>query len=128
MNKATISRVGPGGGLGGVVAGTVAGKQAKAERAEAATSATPSFGGMIAWLALTASELALVDIEAKGGLRLSSVLARVPRGEVTSVVLGKAAPLISKPLTVTFANGDQWILEVPALGKGDVKEIVAAFP
>jgi hypothetical protein len=104
----------------------VAQKKRKTELAEAATSSAPSFTA-IAWLALTANELALVDIETKGRLRLSNVLARVPRDEITSVVLGKAAPMISKPLTVMFANGDRWIFEVPALAKGGVKEIVAAF-
>jgi uncharacterized spore protein YtfJ len=125
-NKGTIAKVGVGEGLGGVAAGMIADKKRKAERAEAATSAAPSFTA-IAWLALTANELALVDIETKGGLKLSHVLARVPRSEVTSVELGKAAPLISKPLTVTLANGDRWIFEVPALAKGGVREIVAAF-
>jgi hypothetical protein len=125
-NKGTIAKAGVGEGLGGVAAGMVASKKREAEVAEAATSETPSFN-VIAWLALTADELALVDIDAKRTLKLSSVLARVPRSEVTSVVLGKAPPLISKPLTVTLANGDRWVLEVPALGKGGVKDIVAAF-
>jgi hypothetical protein len=126
-NKGTIAKAGVGEGLGGLAAGMVANKKRKGEIAEAATSVAPSFN-VIAWLALTASELALVDIETKRGLKLSNVLARVPRSEVTSVVLGKAPPLISKPLTVTLANGDHWIFEVPALGKGGVQEIVAAFP
>jgi hypothetical protein len=125
-NKGTIAKAGVGQGLGGVAAGVVAGKKRKAEVAEAATAVTPSFG-TIAWLALTAEELALVDIEVKRGLKLSNVLARVPRSEITSVVLGKAPPLISKPLTISLANGDHWILEVPALGKGGVKDIVGAF-
>jgi hypothetical protein len=125
-NKGTIAKAGAGQGLGGAAAGVVADKKRKAEQVEAATSTAPSFG-TIAWLALTADELALVDIEVKRGLKLSNVLARVPRSEVTSVVLGKAPPLISKPLTITLANGDHWIFEVPALGKGGVNDMVEAF-
>lgn len=125
-NKAIIRKAGVGEGLGGVVAGAVAGKKLGAEREQAAASVTPAFT-MIGWLALTATELALVSIDRKRGLSLDEVLARVPRSEITSVELGKAAPMISKPLTITFTNGDYWIVEVPALGKGDVKEIAAAF-
>jgi hypothetical protein len=125
-NKAVMSKAGPGGGLGGVVAGAVAGKHVAAERAQAAATVTPAFQ-MIAWLALTDSELALVSIDRKRGLSLDQVLGRVPRADVRSVELGKAAPLVSKPLTITFTNGDQWIVEVPALGKGDVKQIAATF-
>jgi hypothetical protein len=125
-NKGTIAKAGAGQGIGGLAAGVVADKKRKPEQAEAATSAAPSFG-TIAWLALTADELALVDIEVKRGLKLSNVLVRVPRSEITSVVLGKAPPLISKPLTITFANGDHWIFEVPALGTGGVKDMVEAF-
>jgi hypothetical protein len=124
-NKATMSRAG-GGGIGGAVASTVASKRVGAERAQAAATVTPSFQ-MIGWLALTDSELALISINRKGGLSLDDVLGRVPRAEVSSVELGKAPPLISKALTITFTNGDQWIVEVPALGKGDVKQIAAAF-
>jgi hypothetical protein len=125
-NKGTIAKAGAGQGLGGAAAGMVASKKRKAEQVEAATSAAPTFHA-IAWLALTADELALVDIEVKRGLKLADVLARVPRSEVTSVVLGKAPPMISKPLTITLVNGDQWIFEVPALGKGGVSDIVEAF-
>jgi hypothetical protein len=124
-NKATMSRAG-GGGIGGAVASTVASKRVGAERAQAAATVTPSFQ-MIGWLALTDSELALVSIDRKRGLSLDQVLGRVPRADVRSVELGKAAPLVSKPLTITFTNGDQWIVEVPALGKGDVKQIAATF-
>jgi hypothetical protein len=125
-NKGTIRKAGMGQGLGGAVAGAVAGKHVDEEKAQAAASVTPSFD-MIAWLALTANELALVGIDRKRGLKLDQVLGRAPRAEVRSVELGKAAPMISKPLIITFTNGDEWVLEVPALGKGDVKEIAASF-
>jgi hypothetical protein len=125
-NKATMRQVGMGEGLGGAITSAVAGKHVGAERAQAAASETPSFE-VIAWLALTASELALVSINRKKGLSLDQVLARVPRAEVSSVELGKAAPLVSKPLIITFTNGNQWIVEVPSLAKGDVKEISASF-
>jgi hypothetical protein len=125
-NKATLSRVGVAEGLGGVVAGAMAGRHVEAEKAQAAASATPSFA-VIGWLALTANELALVSIDRKRGLKLDQALARVPRSDVRSIELGKAAPMISKPLIVTFTNGNQWVFEVPALGKGDIKQMVAAF-
>jgi hypothetical protein len=125
-NKATMGKVGMGEGLGGVITGAVAGKRAGAEKAQAAASVTPSFE-IIAWLALTANELALISINRKHGLKLDQVLSRVPRSDVKSVEFGKAAPLVSKPLIVTFTNGNQWVLEVPALGKGDAKEIAASF-
>jgi hypothetical protein len=124
-NKATMSRAG-GGGIGGAVASTVAAKRVGAERAQAAATVTPAFT-MIGWLALTDSELALVSVDRKRGLKLDAVLGRVPRADVKSVELGKAPPMISKPLIITFTNGDQWIVEVPALGKGDVKQIAASF-
>ncbi|HEX3824933.1 MAG TPA: hypothetical protein VHV79_10760 [Mycobacteriales bacterium] len=125
-NKATMRNVGMGEGLGGALAGAIAGKKVGAEPAQAAASVTPSFT-MIAWLVLTASELALVSIDRKRGLSLDQILARVPRTEINSVELGKAAPMVSKPLTVTFTSGDYWIVEVPALAKGDVKKIADAF-
>jgi hypothetical protein len=125
-NKGAIAKAGVGQGIGGLAAGMVADRKREGEQVAAATSALPSFG-TIAWLALTADELAVVGIEVKRGLRLSNVIARVPRSEVTSVVLGKAPPLISKPLTITLANGDHWIFEVPALGKGGVNDMVEAF-
>jgi hypothetical protein len=125
-NKAVMSKAGMGQGLGGAVAGAVAGKKVGAERAQAAESITPTFQA-IAWLALTSSELALVSIDRKRGLSLDAVLARVPRSEVKSVELGKAPPMISKPLFITFTDGNQWVLEVPSLAKGDIKEIAATF-
>jgi hypothetical protein len=125
-NKATIRKAGMGEGLGGAVAGAVAGRHVDEEKAQAAGSVTPSFV-MIGWLALTANELALVSIDRKRGLKLDQVLGRVPRSDVRSIELGKAAPMISKPLIVTFTNGNQWVFEVPALGKGDIKEMAAAF-
>jgi hypothetical protein len=125
-NKATMSKVGGAGGLGGAVAGAVAGKHVGAERAQAAASETPAFE-VIGWLALTASELALVSIDRKGGLSLDQVIGRVPRADVRSVELGKAAPMVSKPLIITFTDGNQWVVEVPALAKGGAKEIAASF-
>jgi hypothetical protein len=125
-NKGTMRKAGMGQGLGGAVAGAMAGKHVDAERAQAAASVTPSFE-IIAWLALTDSELALVSIDRKRGLSLDQVVSRVPRADVRSIELGKAAPMISKPLIVTFTDGNQWIFEVPALAKGDIKEMAAAF-
>jgi hypothetical protein len=123
--KSIMSKSG-GLGIGGIVASEVARKKVKGERAEAATSTTPEFT-FIAWLALTSDEVALVGVDRRKGLKLSDVLARVPRSDVVSVELQKAPPMIAKPLVVTFSDGNYWIFEVPALAKGDVKQMAAAF-
>jgi hypothetical protein len=89
-------------------------------------SSAPDFGQM-AFLAATDHEIALIGINAKTTARLTSVLARVPRADVSSITMGSTSPLISKPITVTFSNGDQWLLEVSAAMKRNAKKVVDAF-
>jgi hypothetical protein len=109
----------------GVVGAAVtarAGYKAQQEQAEAAaTSETPSF--KLAYLALTADELALVAL--KAGLvstKLGEVLMRVPRAEVASAEMGGG---FSSALTVTLHDGGQWLLEVPKVSKKDAERLVS---
>lgn len=111
--------------VGGLVGAAIsAGGQQKAGKDKArwaATSETPKFG-RLAYLAVTADELALVKL--KSGLattKLDDVLVRVPRAEVTSAELGKG---FSPALTIRFLNGENWQLEVPRLFKKDGEEVV----
>ena len=117
---------GVGGAIGSVLMSRWASKRATAERAEAVASTAPRFG-KLAFLALTQNELALIDMDVKTTAKLTTVLARVARSEVTSVQMAKAGPLMAKPLTVMFANGERWLLEVPALMKRDGRKLVRAF-
>jgi hypothetical protein len=117
-------------GLGGAIGSSIlarwAAKRGKVEGQEAITSTAPDFG-RIAFLVLTAGELALIGLDTKTTSKLTAVLARVPRSEVASVDIVKAAPLMAKPLTVRFTNGEQWLLEVPAPMKRNGKKVVSAF-
>jgi hypothetical protein len=117
---------GAGGMLGAVLLARWARKTAKAEATGLPRSAAPEFGQM-AFLAVTDRELALVGINAKTTAKLTTVLARVPRSDVASVTMGGAPPLISKPITVTLANGDEWLLEVSAAMKRNARGVVNVF-
>lgn len=112
-------------GVIGAAAGAAAGMRAeKKQRRMAAESVTPKFG-RLAYLAVTASEVALVEMKLKGmvGLELRDVIVRVPRSEVASAELGGGG-LFSPPLTITFTNGSTWQLEVPRPNKKQAKEVV----
>jgi hypothetical protein len=119
---------GAGGGVGGAVSagitnamGMKAQKQAKQAAAE---SQTPQFG-ILAWLAVTERELALVELKREGGvgLHLERVIERLPRSDVASAELGRGV-LFAPPLTVGFTNGSTWRLEVPITSKKHAKELV----
>ena len=108
----------------GVVGAAVtarAGYTAQQEQAAAAAASdTPSF--KLAYLALTADELALVRL--KAGLvstKLGEVLLRVPRSDVASVEMGGG---FSSALTVTLRDGGSWLLEVPKVSKKDAEKLV----
>jgi len=100
-------------------------KQAKGE---AAKSKTPQFG-RLAFLAVSASELALIALETHGGvrLRLGPVIESVPRSQVASVALGRGRPLMAVPLTVTFSDGTSWALEVARPLKRRAEELARVF-
>lgn len=109
--------MGPAGaGLAGGVTGAVAsstgteilGRRAK-KREHEAPSVTPKIGRS-AFLAATADELALVDINEKGLTgKLSDVLIRVPRDRVAAVDF--KGGFVSH-LTVSFADESKWEFDV----------------
>jgi hypothetical protein len=122
---------GAAGGVGGLISagwanamGMKAEKQAKQAAAE---SQTPQFG-IVAWLAVTDREVALVELkrEHSVGMHLESVIERVPRSEVASAEVGPGV-LFAPPLTVGFTNGNSWRLEVPIVCKKDAKKLVRAL-
>ncbi len=94
-------------------------------RSDPDSGATPRFG-RLAFLAVTNQELALVRLRTRNGvtLKVSEVIARVPRGEV------KTAELLDgyvQPLTVVFGNGDTWRLEVPPFNSKSAQRVVDAL-
>jgi hypothetical protein len=111
------------GGAVGAAISTVRGQRAERERAEyASASSTPDFG-RLAYLAVTGSEVALITL--KSGLvtvKLDKVVARRPRGDVGSAVLGKG--LSTAPLTITLTGGETWELEVPGPSKKHAQGVV----
>lgn len=121
---------GAAGGLGGVLGSSLlarwARKKAKTQAVNTPQSSAPEFTQM-AFLALTASDIALIGIDARATAKLTSVLAEVPRSQIAAVTLRSAGPLISKPLTVIFTNGELWNLEVSAALKREARRIAAAF-
>lgn len=128
----TFGGVGTGGGaVGAVSTGIIQAIGMKGEKKQAqaaAESRTPQFG-RLAWLAVTANELALVELKQDGlvGLRLEDVIERVPRSDVASAELGGGHTLYSPPLTITFVGGYTWRLEVPRPSKKAAKEVVGTL-
>jgi hypothetical protein len=111
-----------GGALGAAVS-AARGQRAEKERAQyASASRTPEFG-RLAYLAVTDSEVALITL--KSGLvtvKLDEVIARRPRGDLVSAVLGKGVS--TAPLTITLADGETWELEVPGPSKKHARGVV----
>jgi hypothetical protein len=109
-------------GLVGAAVTARAGYKAQQEQAAAAAeSETPKF--KLAYLALTADELALVRLKAgMVGTKLGEVLLRVPRADVASVEMGGG---FSSELTVTLSDGGSWLLEVPRVSKKDAEKLVS---
>jgi len=114
-------------GVVGAGIGAAKGLRAGQEQAAfAAASDTPKFG-KLAYLVVTADEVALIAVKSKVfTVYLSEVITRVPRGEVASVEFGGGG-MYSDPLTVTFASGANWALEVPKPSRKSAKEFVAAI-
>ena len=119
---------GPGGaGLAGGVAGAVASasgtevlKRKEKRQEEQSPSVTPKIGRS-AYLAATADELALVDINQKSLTgKLSDVLMRVPRDQVESVDF--KGGFVSH-LTVAFTDGSRWEFDVAKGGGKDCKAL-----
>jgi hypothetical protein len=79
---------------------------------------TPDFG-RLAWLAVTADEVALVELKGSVTLKLKDVIARVPRSEVAAAEVGGASIMISPPLKIEFKGGESWEFEVPRPSRND---------
>ena len=112
-----------------VGAGIGAAKSLRADQGKvgfAAASDTPKFG-KLAYLVVTAEEVALIAVKSKLlTVYLSETITRVPRSEVASVEF-TGGGMYSDPLTVTFKSGDSWALEVPKPSKKSAKELAAAI-
>jgi hypothetical protein len=72
---------------------------------------TPKFRA--GYLAVTDSELALVQLAAGATLKPVDVVSRIPRSNVVSAQVGKG---LSPQLTVRFADGEAWQFEIPNPG------------
>jgi hypothetical protein len=115
------------GAVGAVVSATAAGRASKQQAKFEQEAQTPKFG-RLAYLAVTGSELALVELNTKGmGLVLGEVLVRLPRSDVAGAELGGGHTLMSPPLTITFTAGERWELEVPRPSKKDAQEVASVL-
>jgi len=111
-----------GGGVLGAAGAELAGGKA-AKSGSAAGAETPAFKGK-ALLALTEADVALVTLKS-GSLtsKAGEVIARMPRDQVAEAKL--ADGMVPK-LTISFADGSTWSMDVPRVIKkqGDTKRIV----
>jgi len=114
--------------VGAAISATASGRANKQAAKYDGESEAPKFG-RLAWLAVTADELALVELNLKGqvGLELKDVIVRVPRSEFASAELGGAANIFSPPLTINFKRGERWELEVPRPSRKQAKRVVDAL-
>ena len=115
----TMRNAGAGGALSGAVGAAL--QPTLERRAQARAPDTPAYKGT-AFLAVTAGELALIQL--KAGLvsrKLDRLLARTDRGTVTGAELGQGKPLA--PLTITFADGSRWEFDVPLGSKSAAQEV-----
>lgn len=83
---------------------------------------TPEFG--LAWLAVTAEELALVKIRSGVTFKAVGVIARVPRRALKAV--GWRRGVVS-PLMIVFGNGAEWHLEATAFNARSGAKVVHAL-
>jgi hypothetical protein len=106
------------GAVGSVAAASIAGRPSDG------VADTPDFG-RDAYLAISDSEIALVKTK-QGVMKLKitdEVHARAARTEVAHAELGSGK--LACPLTITFANGSRWELDVPRGGKGAAEKVVS---
>jgi hypothetical protein len=118
MNQGGVAVGGLIGAAGGALAGGKASKKGASGRGD-----TPEFKGQ-ALLALTDTEVVLVKLK-QGAIsaKPTEVIARAPRGEVSEAKLDNG--LVPK-LSITFADGSAWAMDVPRVVKkqGDTGRIV----
>jgi len=109
--------------IGGVVGAAVSAGLSKGGSPQP-TPETPEFGAF-GYLAVSATDLVLVrGKQGLTGLKMTDdVVAKVSRDDVVSANLGKGT--IASALSITFADGAQWELEVARASKGAGERIVA---
>jgi hypothetical protein len=108
----------------GIAGGVAAGIATGDERVGVADA--PDFG-RDAYLAVSERDLALVKTK-QGVMKLKitdEVIARAPRSEVTSAQVGDGK--LACPLTISFADGATWVMDVPRAGKKAAKAVVTAL-
>jgi hypothetical protein len=106
------------GAVGSIAATSIAGRPSEG------VTDTPDFG-RDAYLAISDSEIALVKVK-QGVMKLKltdKLHARAARTEVAHAELGSGK--LACPLTITFANGSRWELDVPRGGKGAAEKVVS---
>jgi hypothetical protein len=108
------------GGSGSLAADIVVGGQPHPEG-----TGTPPFG-QLAFLAVTDQELALVKLRTSKGvmLKAAEVISRVPRSRLQTAEL---SPGYAALLTIAFADGGTWRLEVPPPSKNPARAVVHAL-
>ncbi|MGA8680285.1 MAG: hypothetical protein ABSB54_07240 [Acidimicrobiales bacterium] len=109
------------GGVAGGVLGDVLG--GKIVGVDAIPAQTPQFG-RLGFLALTQTELALTTMKGSMIPKPFKVVARVPRSEVISAELGTG---VVAPLTIRFAGGKIWQVEVSKLVQKDARALADAL-
>jgi hypothetical protein len=127
--RAGANFTGANAGLVGAAVSAAALTRANKKKAEArAASSAPDFGG-IAYMAVTADELALIGLKQKSAvtLELREVIARIPRAEVASAELGGGHTLMSPALTITLTSGESWLLGVPRPNKKQAQQVVGVL-
>lgn len=80
-------------------------------------------------LAVTSEELALVGYRLRGvSERAGQVIARMPRGEVKTALLGRGwhgvFGMAPRPLTIVLVNGDTWRLDVLWIDRRRARAVV----
>jgi hypothetical protein len=128
MSKRVSSNMGGinAGAAGAVVDAVRGGKAAQEMQAAAAGSETPKFA-RLAFLALTADELALIEVKSKiVTVYLADVITRVSRSAVESISIAGGG-LNSMPLVVTLKKGDTWALEVVKTSTKHAEQVISAF-
>jgi hypothetical protein len=105
-------------GVGGIVGGVIAARSAPKQ------TGVPAFG-RVGYLAATESDIAL--LKTKSGLVspkvTDQVLVRRGRSEIASIQL--AGGLLSSRLTIQFADGNEWLFDVPRIKARDARQFVA---
>ncbi|MGH2596477.1 MAG: hypothetical protein ACRDH7_11010 [Actinomycetota bacterium] len=99
---------------------------AVAPGSQGAFQGAPAFG-VIGYVAVTSDEVAIVQGK-QGAMKPkvgSKVVARVPRGAVTSVALDPH--LLTASLKIAFADGGSWEFEVPKKYRQTAEEVVHAL-